>query len=326
MVMIVYDYNGMPQALGEKIGGGGQGDVYDVIKKPNAVAKIFHKNKLQESGRELREKIDLQITDFNDLKNNDNISWPRITLFDEQEDFIGYAMLKAQGNPLTKLAHPKLYTKYFPNLDRIRIVTMLLKLLDVVEILHKNKVYLGDINTENIICNSQTYQPFFIDTDSYQIINHSKIYRCPVGRPEMTPLEHYGKNYLEITRTVESDQFSLAILMFQCLMLGRHPYDNIGGGNPVENLVNGRFPYGKGGAAPGRDGAIPMGAWYNIWSHLTYNVKTLFIKTLGEGVKNPSSRATIDEWKDALVKYQYAIKKGYNCIEVIPKEAKSSQE
>lgn len=326
--MDVYDPNSKSKQLGEQIGAGGQGNVYLVVTDPqesNKVVKIFHQDKLKQRGEEFREKIEAQIT-MKEIAKYPNIAWPRILVFNKEKQCIGYAMKKVEGIPLTKLAHAKLYEKYFTDLDRSKIVKMLLKLLDMVEFLHENNVYIGDLNLENILCNPTTFEPYLIDADSYQIKKDSKIYHCPVGRPEMTPVEHHGKDFREVTRTVESDLFSLAIIMFQCLMLGRHPYDNIGGGNPVENLRNGSFPYGKGGVRPGYEGAIPKGDWYNIWSHLTYNVKTLFIQTLKDGVNQPSHRASIREWRDALEKYFYAMERGYNAKEMKPKEAKQSQD
>lgn len=322
--MNVYDGNGQGRLLGEQIGGGGQGNVYLVGSEVNKVVKIFHPDKLKERGAEFLEKINVQIS-MEELTSHSNIAWPRILVFDKNAQWIGYAMKRVEGVPLTKLAHPMLYQKYFPNLDRLNLVKMLLDLLDIVKDLHKNQVHIGDINTENIICDPKTFHPYLIDADSYQIKSNKKIYHCPVGRPEMTPIEHHGKDFRLVKRTVNSDLFSLAILMFQCLMLGRHPYDNIGGGNPVENLRNGSFPYGRGGVRPGYEGAIPKGDWYNIWSHLTYDVKSLFIKTLKDGVNQPSQRASIAEWQDALERYFYAMEKGYNVKEIRPKEAKQSQ-
>jgi DNA-binding helix-hairpin-helix protein with protein kinase domain len=222
--------------------------------------------------------------------------------------------------PLKYLAHTQLYEKKFPGITRENIVNLMINLIDTVSKLHELEVYLGDINLENVLCDSTTWNVSLIDADSYQVGD----YPCPVGRPEMTPLEHHGKDFSSVKRTKESDCFSLAILMFHCFMLGRHPYDNIGGGNPVENLEKGRFPYGTGGMAPGRDGAIPPGNWYNLWSHLSFKLKSLFIKTFKDGASDPSSRASLSEWKTALQDYSYNIKSGYNTNEVFPRTPKSS--
>ena len=67
---------------------------------------------------------------------------------------------------------------------------------------------------------------------------------------DMLPPEHQSMDFANIVRTPESDLFSLAILIFRCFMATRHPYDSVGAGALDENLRNGHFPYGHGGAAP----------------------------------------------------------------------------
>jgi len=317
---IIYDYNGKPKSLGKIIGSGGQGNVYELAESPYLV-KIFHPEKIQREGAIFIEKLEKQI----DMKRNiaqKNISWPQIAVYDQGKSYIGYAMKKMNGIPLKFLAHPKLYEKKFPNIQRENIITMMISLVDTISKLHALDIYLGDINLENVLCNPETWKISLIDADSYQIGD----YPCPVGRPEMTPLEHHGQDFKYVQRTRYSDCFSLAVLMFQCFMLGRHPYDNIGGGNPIENLENGRFPYGPGGAAPGKDGAVPKGNWYNLWSHLSYNIKGLFIKTFKDGTFDPSSRASLDEWRKELQNYQYAVRNGHLTNEVCPNFSKSVEQ
>ncbi|MBO1347972.1 MAG: hypothetical protein EBE86_011460 [Hormoscilla sp. GUM202] len=323
--LTVYEKNKQPRQLGELVGSGGQGNVYCLSENPNILVKIFNADKLKKRGDELREKVHVQ-TQMRDLIENRYLTWPQIEVFNAKGEWIGYAMKRAKGVPLSKLAHPMLYRKYFSGIDRRGIVKMLLHLLDTVEKLHQKGICIGDINLDNILGDSTSFKVCLIDTDSYQIKSATRVYHCPVGKPEMTPVEHHGKDFKTITRTVESDLFSLAILMFQCLMLGQHPYSQIGGGNPVENLRKGNFPYGKGGAPPGKAGSLPPGPWYIIWSHLTYNVKTLFIQTLRYGVRDPSSRASISEWKDTLEKYYWAMNMEYNTSEIRPAQPKPSQE
>lgn len=324
MSIIVYDANKQPRQLGEEVGSGGQGEVFALYENPNIVVKVFHPDKLNERGRELREKVRLQ-TQMQDLIKNPYLAWPQIEVFNQRGEWIGYAMKRSKGKPLSRLAHAMLYLKNFPGIDRKGIVKILLNVVDTIDKLHKKNVCIGDINLDNFIAEPSSLKVSLIDTDSYQITTGSQVFHCPVGKPEMTPLEHHGRDFRTITRTVESDLFSLAILMFQCLMLGQHPYSQIGGGNPVENLRQGNFPYGKGSAAPGEEGALPPGPWYIIWSHLTYNVKHLFIRTLKDGVRDPSSRASIVEWEEALQKYYWAMEKEYNTSEIRPQTKKKQQ-
>ncbi|KKJ01215.1 protein kinase domain-containing protein [Prochlorothrix hollandica] len=317
---VVYDYNSKPKVLGEIIGSGGQGNVYE-LEGSSFLVKIFHSERLKEEEENLVKKLETQIKMKGSIKQT-NVSWPQVAVYSQDKSYLGYAMKKMCGIPLKYLAHPKLYEKKFPDITRENMIILMISLVDTISKLHELDIYLGDINLENILCNPKTWKISLIDADSYQIHD----YPCPVGRPEMTPLEHHGKDFKYIIRTKESDCFSLAILIFQCFMFGRHPYDNIGGGNPVENLENGRFPYGPGGSAPGRDGAVPQGNWYNLWSHLSFNIKGLFMQTFKEGASNPESRASLDEWRRGLQQYLSNIKSDYFTNEVYPKFPKPREE
>ena len=140
-----------------------------------------------------------------------------------------------------KLAHAMLYKKYFPNLDRVRIVEYLISFLHEVRKLHKKKIFIGDYNLQNILLDPQSSKVTLIDCDSYQIRVGNERFPCAVGSADMTPKEHQNKNFKDVVRNVESELFSIAIILFKALMLGRHPYDVVGGEDPVKNLCKGGF-------------------------------------------------------------------------------------
>jgi DNA-binding helix-hairpin-helix protein with protein kinase domain len=202
---------------------------------------------------------------------------------------------------------------------------MLVAVVKAIGRLHGADVYLGDINLNNFIYDHATGMVTLIDCDSYQVTVEGRLFPCVVGAADMIPPEHHGKTLAQVRRTTESDLFSLAILIFRCLMLGRHPYDFVGGGSVVENLCGGRFPYGTGGSAPGRDGAIPAGPWYLIWSHLSFGIKSLLIRTLLNGAGDPTLRARPSEWLIAFEKYSAGLSKGYHVNELRPALQKSAE-
>lgn len=320
---VVYDENQQPRKLGPHVGSGGQGDVFLLNENPHIIVKIFSPEKLSQEGKDLRDKVRTQVK-MGDLIKEQYLTWPQIDVFDAKGEWVGYAMKRAYGQPLSKLAHPMLYLKNFPGIDRTGIVKILLHFLNITKKLHKQGILIGDVNLGNVLADPKTYKAYLIDTDSYQVTHGASIFRCPVGKPEMTPIEHHGRDFRSVTRTVESDLFSIAILMFQCLMLGQHPYSQVGGGNPVENLRDGNFPYGRGTPGQGQQGSRPPGPWHTIWSHLTFNVKSLFIRTLKDGVNEPSNRASIKEWEEALEKYYFAMERGFNSKEIRPPRPKPS--
>lgn len=318
------------------VGSGGEGSVY-VTKMPKSkekvAIKIFSDKKLSDSAKsDLPRKIAAMVEMGN--RNNkalikySRIAWPQLLVFDKNKRFAGYAMKRAQGMQLTKLAHPKVYENHFPDMNREKVAQMLICLWKSVKFLHERDIYIGDVNLNNVMC-SAYYKTCWIDVDSFQIENPGSptgFYPCPVGRPELTPLEHHGvENFTQVRRNSESDLFSLAILTFQCLMLGRHPFEHIGGGSPVDNLRKGHVPYLSGGSIPGKDGAVPPGPWYNIWDWYTHDVKNLFQRTLKDGLRNIRSRSSADDWIKALKAYVYVLNNPERFLhrrEMIPDEPK----
>ena len=63
-----------------------------------------------------------------------------------------------------------------------------------------------------------------IDCDSFQVNTNGRCYPCEVGVPLYTPPELQKKSFRELIRTRNHDRFGLAILIFQLLFVGRHPY------------------------------------------------------------------------------------------------------
>lgn len=99
-------------------------------------------------------------------------------------------------------------------------------------------------------------------------------------------------------------------------MLGRHPYDIVGGADPVTNLKIGNFAYGIGNTG------IPPGPWFNIWSHMPHRLKTMFITVFTEGATDPSKRPNLSDWKETLEIYGKEITKGWHKSDVRPSQPK----
>jgi DNA-binding helix-hairpin-helix protein with protein kinase domain len=293
---------------------GGEAAVYDVPQFPNVVVKHYHKQVLENRANTLRAKIEAMTSDpvLNRFKQHPALAWPRFSVVDERGQWRGYAMRKATGVRMNVLAHAIAYKKHFPGLDRPSLVSYLLNLLTTIQVLHVAKVMIGDYNPANFLCDPGSNKVTLIDCDSWQVTANDKSFRCPVAAADMLAPELLGKELGKIGRTLASEHFSLAILLFKVLMLGRHPYDACGGASPVENIRKGYFPYGLGG------GGIPKGPWFNIWSHLPYKLKEQFVRTFKDGVSNPANRTTAAEWIELLTLYRHEMDKGWHSTEISP--------
>ena len=314
----VLDRNGAVKQLGAELARGGEGTIYPLTDRADILVKCYHDDILHKNRKTLRDKLQAMV-EVHQQFGNPNLSWPLLSVFNAQGEWIGYAMRRVSGVKMHCLAHAILYKKHFPNLTRVALVQILLNLVTQVEQLHQQGVMIGDYNLNNFLCDPQTLQVGLIDCDSYQVQLAGVRYPCPVGSPDLTPKEHHGMNYADVVRNPQSEVFSLAIILFKCLMLGRHPYDVVGGEDPVSNLKAGNFPYGKGNSG------IPKGDWYNIWSHMPYRLKSLFVSTFVEGATDPQQRPSLADWKQALQLYQTELNKGWHETAMRPAQPKSSE-
>ncbi len=317
--MQVFDHNQQSKVLADMLGAGGEGNVYPLRDRSDVIIKVYHDEKLIKHRTTFQRKIEAMIRAAKATKTPDGLSWPLMSVFNAQQQWIGYAMYRAQGKPMRNIAHAMAYQQHFPNLDRITVVNYLLSFLSKVEKLHQRGIFIGDYNLNNFLCATDKHEVSLIDCDSYQVTVDGQHYPCPVGSPDLTPIEHHGKDFNQVIRNELSERFSIAIVLFQCLMMGRHPYDVVGGDDPVTNLRNGQFAYGIGAQG------IPRGPWYNIWSHMPYRLKNLFITVFNEGVQDTSKRPTIAEWKKELNIYLREMQQGWHNTEIKPSKPKDKE-
>lgn len=315
----VFDSQQVGEVVGDQVGAGGEGTVYRLARRADILVKCYHPEKLAKGSKALQSKVAAMIgmkSQMAAAANDQSVCWPLVSVFDDRQQWIGYAMRSAEGIPMSSLAHPMLHRKKFPGLDRVGLVSYLIRYLDAVQALHDINVMVSDFNLNNVMCKPGTDQVTLIDCDSYQAVMQGKFFACPVGSADMTPPEHHGVDFSKVRRTLQSEYFSLAIVLFRCLMLGRHPYDIVGGSDPVQNLRSGQFAYGIGNKG------VPNGPWYNIWSHMPYQLKNLFIGAFTEGSTCPDKRPSLQVWRDSLALYRREMAKGWHETAFVPNAPK----
>jgi len=315
--MNVFCPQGIPMALNERIGGGAEGDIYTLISRPDLLVKQYHPDYLQKNGPMIHPKIQLMCR-YKPLFADQRISWPLLPVFNEHQQQVGYAMKRFHGHAMQLMANKQLYPVYFPGLNRKELLNYLAQYIELVQMLHSNGVMIGDFNLNNVLCDPNTGQLAIVDTDSFQLQCPDRLFPCPVGSPDITPLEHHNKRFADIVRNPASESFSLGMMLFMALMLGRHPYDRIEGEDRLTNLKQGLFAYGKGNTG------IPLGDWYNIWSHMPYRLKSLFITTFTSGAAEPAERPRIKDWLEAIQLYRKELDKGFYNPDLIPDSPKTS--
>ncbi|MCX5937137.1 MAG: hypothetical protein NTW02_02775 [Cyanobium sp. LacPavin_0920_WC12_MAG_62_9] len=99
------------------------------------------------------------------------------------------------------------------------------RLAEAVASLHRLGVVIGDLNPENVFFERSgeaslgSWRAIVIDTDSFQLTDgHGSRHLCPVARPAYTAPELVGTDFSACWRQTSSDNFALAVLIYQLLL------------------------------------------------------------------------------------------------------------
>jgi DNA-binding helix-hairpin-helix protein with protein kinase domain len=113
---------------------------------------------------------------------------------------------------------------------------------------HATGCAIGDVNHSGILVSGRATATL-IDADSFQIFDGKVRLPCLVGVPEYTPPELHGQRLETVVRTHNHDAFGLAIVIFQLLWMGRHPFAGTPQGRgdmPIEKAIKEhRFAYSQ---------------------------------------------------------------------------------
>ncbi len=318
-----YDPMGCAVTLGgkEEVGAGGEGTVYSVPGKRGYLAKIYKGEILRDGAK--RKALEERIQDMCAIYEKDKAAmkfcaWPVLPIYDgadaSSRQFIGFVMRRCEGKSLRELfGGPVDVSRRYPGMGRSGLAAIAMDLVEKVKALADMGIYVNDFNPANFLLSQEKGQfaVSFIDCDSYQVPSQkggqphiASTYYASHVAPELLK----NKALLRSPREAHQVEFGTAILAYQILMCGLHPYDNRDMrargecASPEENLRRGRCPLGG-----GNNVNFPNSNWYRLWSWVTYSLKSVFIRTFRDGHGDPSARPTLEELKVGLFKFMQQI-------------------
>ena len=207
-------------ATGRELGRGGEGAVYDLQQNSSFVLKKYNDTLSADKVAKLKYMVAMRGPAIETYA-----AWPVNIAIDDQGAVCGFVMNKLIGYaPLHMIFSPMDRKKLFPDRGYNFLVHVARNLATAFHKLHEAGLVVGDVNEGNILVNGSGMVAF-IDCDSFQVRENDKYYFCEVGVPRYTPPELLGQTaFNHVIRTVNTDSFSLAVLIFQLLFLGRHPF------------------------------------------------------------------------------------------------------
>ena len=302
-----YDPTGVAITLkaNDEKASGGEGIVYTVPGKPGILVKVYKRETLENpvKAQTLRRRIEAMCANGS-CKGMHGLAWPLMPVYGDaaRGKLIGFAMRACKGVPFSSIfAGPASVKAKFPSWNRCQLAKTAVNFVRRVRELSEVGVFVNDFNPANFWVDEHC-NVSFIDADSFQLTDRSgramitHTFFASHAAPELLA----NPSALNRPRTIEQVAFSTALVVFQLLMCGYHPYSyqgvqgGCGCGSPDENLRVGRCPLGI-----GADCRLPDG-WYRLWSYLSGKVKNSLITTFRDGHSNPPVRTSLNDLEFAL--------------------------
>ena len=298
----VYDPSGNPLQLSaaDELASGGEGTVYRCPGHDSFVIKLYKRDIVEnpEKQKAVMERLrDMLVIEA--LRKNRDIAWPQMPVYDANKRVAGFVMRSVEGTPVSSLQGAERIRDRFPGWDRKDLARVARNFLDKMQLLADNGVLANDFNPANFIV-GKDHRVRLIDCDSYQIPSANggaphvaTTYFASHVAPEILR----NPSLLKRPRGPEQARFGAAIIVFQLLMCGQHPYNHTFGGSPEENLKKGLCPIGIG------SGCKTHPHWYNLLSYMPFTMKDAFIRMFRTGHGKPSERPTLADLRTEVDKF-----------------------
>ena len=217
---VLTNSRGITVRIGNEIARGGEGIVYEILGDSNHVAKIYFKEVSQEKQKKLFLMPGMATKELLSI-----CAWPVEVLFAKSGGKLkGFVMPKIHGHEIHDLYSPASRKQIFPDADWRFLILVARNLAATIDTIHMHGHVIGDINQKGILVVKPQGVVRLIDCDSFQIQHNNSHFLCDVAVRDFTPPELQGRSLSGVLRSRNHDNFGLAVLCFQLLFLGRHPF------------------------------------------------------------------------------------------------------
>lgn len=308
--------SGEPLSMGEIVKFGTKSCISRIEESSLDAVKIFFPRRRKDS--QIEEKIAAMIETpperSSDSEGEPVIAWPtQIVESSDDDQFLGYKMAYPKMESRENLLEAAQERSRHQNerssnvietfLERIGLrrdeelaarYEIALSLAKGVNALHQREHAIGALHHETFLTDGDNV--LLTNCDTFHIRGENKIYEGGIATPRYAPPEDSGETLEEIQRR---DQFGLAVLIFQLLMDGFHPFQARGteavDGDFQTMIRTNPFPY--------RDpisGKLEPVTDAPSFADLPVELRSHFERCFIEGKTLPEARPTAESWEVAF--------------------------
>lgn len=290
--------------LGKELASGGAGAVHEVNGEPEIVVKLYNTDTLRDHGRDYEIKIERMLHHVPTLPSLPELgivqlAWPIAIARGISGGFVGFAMPRLdfrKTENLESFMQPRLAKSKNLRTDLGARITVAANLAGVVSAIHEKGHQIVDLKPPNLQFYKQELYVAVLDCDGFAIQVSGYATSAPQATPDYLATEFQGKR---ITNQEQQDRFALAVILFQLLNFGIHPYsgtalDPKAPTDKAGTIAKGLYAYG---VTPNSK-VIPHPA--SAHPCIPDEIRILFDRAFGPTFnKRPSAR----EWVGVLHRY-----------------------
>ena len=239
-------------ALGELLGVGGAGSVYSVPKARPQLAKIFSDGvDLARYERKIAAMLDV-LPNLPDVEDGDarhvQIAWPEAALRDANGRFVGFLMPAIEMESTHALEwilqerQARAAGLMFGLAARIRLAA---NIASIVAALHEKGHHVVDLTPEKLRFHAQSQTVAILDCDSFSILGKDERFGAEYATTGQLTAHYLAPEFHDSAIPPDGEQtqdrFALAVLVFQLLNFGIHPFTGIPTDEDVPSDIQGRI-------------------------------------------------------------------------------------
>ncbi|MFH8390396.1 hypothetical protein [Streptomyces sp. NPDC018036] len=296
--------DGKPVTLAElPLKGGGQAAVFPVVGDDGIVVKLYREPPGPKEEQRLKRMLTMSplVTRPTDASQPPELAWPTALARGPQGEFLGYAMRRF-GEPqhvqliglFTRAQRLKLFGD---RADWRFLLGVAWNLAFMTARMHYDDLVIGDFSSSNVVVDANGFVTF-LDCDSIA-------FKDPVTG-ELFPCLMHTTDYSSPERqaggpaTRATDEFALAVLVYQLLTAGNHPFGGVPHDSASESTVKDNIAASISYVVRPERVVMPRGTIDP--TVLPPELLALARTAFGSGVHDPDTRPNAEAWLRALDK------------------------